>query len=95
MRRIYKYQLETTDLQIIKVPALVGAKSFKDQVLSIDVQNGNLCIWCLVDVEEEEREINIRIIGTGDIMPLLSKKDYLGSYVLYDGKLVFHVFVDY
>ena len=94
MRRIYKYTLETTDVQRVKIPKLVGAKSFKEQVLKIDVQKGNPCVWCLVDVEEEEQEVAIRIVGTGNPMPLLTKEDYLGSYMLYDGELVFHVFIE-
>lgn len=92
MRKIYKYPIETTDTQIIKVYGLSGANCFKEQVLDIDIQKGTPCIWCFVDTEKEEQDIVIRIVGTGNPMPLLSKSDYLGSYTLYDGSLVFHVF---
>ena len=43
MRRIYKYTLETTDVQKVKIPKLVGAKSFKEQVLNlVNGHNKNL-----------------------------------------------------
>ena len=94
MRRIYKYALETSDTQKIRIPKLVEGESFKKQVLKIDTQNDTPCIWCLVDVGEEEQEISIRIVGTGNPMPTLSQDDYLGSYMLFDGGLVFHVFLE-
>lgn len=94
MRKIYKYKLETTDLQVVEVPKLGGASSFKEQLLNIEVQNETPCMWCLVDEEEEAQEITIRIVGTGNPMPVLSKDDYLGSYMQSDGRLVFHVFLE-
>ncbi len=94
MRRIYKYQIETTDVQKIRVPRLAETNNFKEQVLKIDIQNEIPCIWCLVDIDEEERDLEIRIVGTGNPMPLLSKDDYLGSYMLHDGALVFHIFIE-
>jgi hypothetical protein len=94
MRRIYKYQLETIDIQLINVPRLTGEENFKSQVLNVDTQNGTPCIWCLVDVEEEQQQIKIRIIGTGNPMPVLSKDDYLGTYQLHNGEQIFHVFIE-
>lgn len=92
MRKIYKYQIETKDVQTIQVPKLIGASKFKDQVLNLDTVFGEPCIWCLCDTKEELQNIKILVIGTGNPMPLLSKDDYLGSYMLYHGNLVFHVF---
>lgn len=94
MRKIYKYKLETTDLQVVEVPKLDGTSSFKEQLLNIEVQNETPCMWCLVDEKEEAQEIKIRIVGTGNPMPVLSKDDYLGSYMQCDGRLVFHVFLE-
>lgn len=94
MRRIYKYQLETIDIQLINIPRITGEEDFKSQVLNVDIQNGSPCIWCLVDAEEEQQQIKIRIIGTGNPMPMLSKDDYLGTYQLYNGEQVFHVFIE-
>lgn len=95
MRSIYKYQLETTDIQTINVPKLTGEESFKAQVLSVDTQSEIPCVWCLVDTEEKKQQVKIRIVGTGNPMPMLSKNDYLGTYNLHDGKMVFHVFIEH
>ncbi|WP_018703555.1 DUF7352 domain-containing protein [Anaeromusa acidaminophila] len=94
MRKIFKYALETTDLQVIRIPKLNGASSFKDQYLNIAVQKGIPCVWCLVDDEQESQEVAIRIVGTGNPMPDLSKEEYLGSYMVSDGDMVFHVFIE-
>jgi len=93
-RTIYKYQLKTTDRQTISVPILISTTNFKKQVLKVDVQKGEPCIWCLVDTERESREVKIRIVGTGHPMPDLYQEDYLGSYMLQEESLVFHVFLE-
>lgn len=94
MRKIYKYQLENTDIQKLNIPKLIGANNFTDQVLKIDIQNGNPCMWCLVDTEESYQDVSIRIVGTGYTMPLLTKTDYLGSYIQLNGCFVGHVFLE-
>lgn len=94
MRRIFKYELETTDKQIIKVPFICGSNKFKDQVLKIEVQNGTPCMWCLVDQAEEVAR-TIYIVGTGNPMPKeFTKDNYVGTYQLFGGSFVGHVFVD-
>ena len=93
MRSVYKHQLETKDVQYISVPGLAGTNNFKDQVLKIDVQNGIPYIWYLVDTKAEKRAIEIIISGTGYPLPAVSINEYLGSYMLHGGDLVFHVFV--
>lgn len=88
MRRIYKYKLNTTDMQTLYIPNLIGEANFKSQVLKVDMENETPHIWCLVDSEEAEQEIKIRIVGTDNPMPLLSKDDDLGNYMLNNGTLV-------
>ena len=94
MRKIWKYELKTVDEQVIKIPFMSGnSNNFKDQVLKIDVQNGIPCLWCLVD-QAQEIERTIYIIGTGNTMPKeFTKDNYIGSYQLYGGSFVGHVFV--
>ena len=94
MRKVFKYNIELTDFQKIKLPRLAGADCFKDQFLKLDLQNGRPCIWCLVDDDEEEYEVIIRTVGTGEEMTLLSKDNYLDSYMLRNGELVFHIFYE-
>lgn len=95
MRTIYKYLLETTDLQSIRIPRLLGAKDFTSQFLCIDTQNGCPCLWCLVDTSEQEREVFFRVVGTGNPMPeILDNGDYLGTYQLFNGAFIGHVFLE-
>ena len=92
MQTVYKYPFDIKDEVKIKVKALKDATSFKDQLLHIDVQNETPCLWCLVDKDAHEWEITLRIVGTGHPCDDVSKSDFLGSFILYDGSLVFHVF---
>ena len=91
MNKIYKYELKTVDSQAIKVPA---SATF----LSLQVQKGTLCIWVMVDSNETEmKTLHIRIFGTGhsisdELHGRLS--NFLGTYQLSDGDLVFHTFVE-
>lgn len=95
MRTIYKYPLETTNLQSIKIPKLADEDDFMKQFLCIDTQNGYPCLWCLVDTSEQEREVLFRVVGTGNPMPeILDKSDYLGTYQLFNGAFIGHVFLE-
>lgn len=105
MRSIWKYELETTGEQTIRVPALfngIRQVSFKDQILKVDTQNDKLCMWCLVDLGFEVTEFvrvdvdrKINIFGTGHQVPnLLTKDSYIGTYQLMDGCFIGHVFVE-
>lgn len=87
MRRIFKYLLEITDLQKVKIPGIV-------RVLSVDVQNGHVYLWALVDPDEPEVEYSIRIIGTGH--PIKSEdirgKAFYGT--VQQGRFVWHIWGD-
>jgi len=85
MKTVYKYKLCIDDLQSVNLP--------KDaKPLCAKIQNGDPCLWALVDPDETEIEtIHIRIAGTGH--PIQEDvKDYLGSELMYGGSLVFHFF---
>ena len=85
MKTVYKYQLKIDDLQSVNLPK--GAKP-----LCVKIQNGDPCLWALVDPNESEVEtVNIRTAGTGH--PINEDvKDYLGTAIMYGGNLVFHFF---
>jgi hypothetical protein len=97
MRRIWKYELDTTDEQYIIVPTLVNGSCqvrFLDQILKTDIQHDQLCLWCLVDVtsngdgsyDAQYEKRKIIIVGTGNPMPdYLSKDHYVGTCQLYGG----------
>lgn len=84
-KKIYKYPLEVEDIQSIKMPE--GA-----QVLCVQVQNNIPCVWAVVDVEAPLEERVFYTHGTGHRI-LDHNATYLGTYQLYNGGLVFHVFV--
>jgi hypothetical protein len=88
MKAIWKYVLETTDYQEIKMP--LGA-----EILTVQIQHGMPCIWCLVDPKLGEALIKpkkIWIHDTGHAITNIEDKLYVGSYQSDVGNLIFHVF---
>lgn len=84
---IYKFELETTDNQTIKMP--IGA-----EILTVQTQNEVPYLWALVDPTESGEKRYIEVFGTGHEVHYdigISRK-YIGTYQLHGGSLVFHVF---
>ena len=88
MKRIYKYQIQPTELEDqVTVSMPVGAK-----VLSVQVQKGIVCLWVLINTKEkvdEFREFNV--VGTGHDIDFNTNK-FVGTFQLMEGNLVFHLF---
>jgi len=86
-KTIWKFELEPIDRQIIEMP--VNA-----EILTVQIQNETPCIWALVDPTKLTEIRVIEIFGTGHKMYYDIKNDrkHLGTYQLYGGSLVFHVF---
>jgi hypothetical protein len=83
---IWKYPLEISDVQSVSLP--LGA-----EVLTVQTQGGNACIWALVDPKETRKEIRkVRIFGTGHNIEG-DAGQYVGTFQIANGRLVFHVFV--
>ncbi len=82
--RIFKYPLRVADEVTIPLPA--GA-----QVLTVQVQRGQPCLWAMVDLQVVAEPRSFYIIGTGHPMPQLASR-YVGTFQLIDGDLIFHVF---
>lgn len=85
MKRIFKYPLETTDEQVIRIPR--GAVP-----LCVQVQAGP-CLWALVDDTQPSESRTVRVIGTGHPIPDADRLGYVGTYQFHGGALVFHVFI--
>lgn len=87
--RIFKYTLEKTDKQKLLLP--LGAR-----ILSVQVQYNSPQLWALVNEKEKfTREVTISTYGTGNPIPVKDAEDmgtYLGTYQVFDGDYVFHVF---
>ena len=84
---IWKYQLLTTEFQFIEMP--VGAR-----ILCVQMQKGSPFIWATCCPDEKKvtkRKINTygtgQTIEDGDFL-----QQYIGTYQMAGGSLVFHVF---
>jgi hypothetical protein len=85
LKTIYKYSIETTDEQIIEMPA--GAK-----ILTVQPQGAfSLCLWAEVDTEQPKEQRTLLTYGTGHPMRNTQQR-YIGTYQLQGGGLVFHVY---
>lgn len=85
-KTIYKYVLKVTDHQEVTLP--VGAT-----ILSVQVQREAVCLWAMVDPEEEMgKDHTIEIYRTGHPVEHPEGLHFIGTVQLLDGRLVFHVF---
>ena len=86
MKTIYKYNLEITDSQSITMP-------LNSEILSAKNQGNNLCIWALVDTDEDLNvTYEIEIFGTGNpIYDNSTFREFIDTCVMPNG-LVWHLF---
>ena len=85
MKKIYKYRIEATDDQNIEMP--VGAK-----ILTVQNQYGIPCIWAMVDTNAEKERVHIKVYGTGHTIQDSDRLEYIGTFQMCGGALVFHAF---
>lgn len=86
MKTIYKYPLKVDDFQIVTMPR--GA-----EILTVQAQREQPCIWALVDTDNDSEERHIRMAGTGRSINSRDKLlRYIGTFQLAGGNLIFHVF---
>jgi hypothetical protein len=85
MKKIFKYQLEITDRQIIKMPQ--GAK-----ILSVQNQHNTLTLWAEVNPTSQMVDRYFQVFGTGH--PIEDELgDYLATVLTDNDRIVWHVFV--
>ena len=88
MKTIYKYPLEITDRQVIEIPA-------GSEILSAQMQRGQLCLWVLVHTYEAPRHRDVYIFGTGNPIPQGFDRGYcLFVGTVQQGPLVWHIFIE-
>lgn len=83
---IWKFPLRAVDEQTIGVPR-------GGQILSVAVQRGTIVVYALVDPKAPFENRVVRIHGTGHSCDLDGFR-FVGTALLVDGDLVFHVFVN-
>ncbi len=85
MKKVYKYPLG-----IKSSASIVMLKN--TEILKLDLQNNQPCIWAIVDINQTEMKARtFRTYGTGQALEA-HPGEYIDSYQVDDGKLVFHVF---
>jgi hypothetical protein len=85
---IYKYPLQTEEVQKVFIKGFV-------KFLCVQTQQNKPMIWCVVDDKYlNDVEITIVTVGTGHELNV-EPNMYVGTYQLFNGGLVFHVFADY
>jgi len=84
MKTIWKFELSITDIQTISMPR-------DARILSVQTQFGKPCIWAIVSDDEIKRDRTFIIHGTGH--PCSCKKeDFIGTFLIENRALVFHLF---
>ena len=83
--RIWKWTLTVTDMQSLPIPE--GAK-----LLAVQMQGDVPQLWALVDEKARIVHRKFATYGTGNPMPDGDPGQYVGTYQICGGALVFHVF---
>lgn len=83
MITVHKYPFQIDDSFQLRLPA--GA-----QLLTIQVQGATPCMWFKVDTEQPKYTKTFYVRGTGHDCSDVG--EYLGTFQLHSGQLVFHVF---
>ena len=84
MHQVWKWELVVVDRQVIETPDLW-------EPLIVATQLGAPCIWAKVNPEAPKVKRTIRIHGTGHPIPDVPMR-HLGSFLMQEDNLVFHVF---
>ena len=84
-KQIWKFGIIPSQ-KTIEMPK--GAK-----VLSVQMQNDIPCIWVLVDPKADKTKRTFEIFGTGhDIECDGISREFIGTFQMHSGSLVFHLF---
>lgn len=83
---VWKYEIPVADNFALRLPE--GAR-----FLHVDVQDGHPRLWVLVDTEQAIEDKFFVLAGTGHPIPEAPEQlAHIGTYMLLDGALVFHLF---
>lgn len=85
MKAIWKTVLEITHTQVIKVPK-------GSNFISVALQFDKLVVWYIVDDRAEIEKVNIYIFGTGNPIPNTFDGEFIGTVLMFNDALGWHVF---
>lgn len=83
---IWKFPLEITDEQTVKMPEHAI-------ILSAQLQGGyGICLWAMVNPEAAKIERTFLVYGTGNPIEEDKLQQYIGTVQTAAGSLVWHIF---
>lgn len=82
---IRKYVLTNEEYQNVLAP-------INGKPLCVQVQGDKVCLWMAVEPQEYNYDYEVRILNTGEPFEGFVG-NYVGSYQLFDGSYVGHVFI--
>jgi hypothetical protein len=85
MKTIWKFPFPITDEVKIEMPENAW-------ILGVQVQRECPCIWALVDTKAEMKPRSFRVFGTGQPIDTGIDYDFIGTFQIHGGALVFHLF---
>ena len=85
MTTIYKYELKTSELTELEIPA--GAK-----VLHVNLQHGHPMLWAMVDTHAPLETRTFCVYGTGHTIPEKANVSFINTFFVDGGTYVFHAF---
>ena len=88
MRTIWKFPIYMEETQTIQVP-------INPRFLTVQTQGGSApALWAMVYDDAPKVQYTLKVVGTGwNADHILTHDEYVGTYELMEGTLVFHVFV--
>ncbi len=88
MLTIYKYQMNADDVIVVEIP--------KDaKILTVQMQGETPCIWAAVNPDARKVERRFRMYGTGHPIDENLTLEYIDTFQMHGGMLVFHLFEDF
>ena len=81
--KIYKYNLKRSDSQDIELTK-------GHEVLSVQVQDSEMCMWVLLDPEAKNEIVSIKMFGTGHEISKVDEMSYIGT--VQKNSFVWHFF---
>lgn len=87
MARILKHEIPAASE--FTLPLYEGSK-----LLKLDVVNEKAYIWALEDESKPQRGVKFRMVMTGEEINLDPFMLYIGTFILYNGSFVGHLFMD-
>lgn len=86
MAKIFKYELETSRIQEVIMPAF-------SKILCVKNQNNIPCLWAMIDTDFQlvKRKITTFLTGS-DIEFDNQRLKYIGTYLINNGSFVGHVY---